>query len=56
MYGVLCQIYQKISDNYIYHVIFQVNLPLSFGKLILDCIVLIVCTNGIRESEWGEEA
>lgn len=50
IYGVLCQIYQKNSVNYVYHVIFQVNFVLSFRKLILDCIFLIVCTNGARES------
>lgn len=38
IYGVLCQIYQKIPDNSIYHVVFQVTLPLSFRKLILDFI------------------
>lgn len=55
--GVLCPIYQQISDNYFYHVIFfQVNLHLPIRKLILDHIFLIVCTNRVRESGWGEKA
>lgn len=56
IYGVLCQIYQKICNISIYHVVFWGNLPLSFGKLIPDCIFLIVCISGVRESGWGEEA
>lgn len=37
IYGVICQIYQKISYNSIYHVFFSEFAP-SFSKLILDCI------------------
>lgn len=56
IYGVLRPIYQQISDNYVCHVVFQVNLDLPISKFFLDCIVLLVCTNRVRESGWGEKA
>lgn len=43
IYGVLGQIYQQISGNYFYCVIFfQMNLYLPIRKFILDCICLTV--------------
>lgn len=54
IHPLLCSIYQQFSDNN--HVIFQVNLHLPIRKFILDWIFLLVCTNRVRESGWGEKA